>query len=64
LPRPIVERLNAELARALKLPDVRERFASQGAEPVGSTPEQHDAFIRREVAKWIKVVKDAGIHVE
>ena len=61
LPRPIVERLNSELIRALKLPDVRERFASQGAEPVGDTPDQHEAFIRAEVAKWIKVVKDAGI---
>jgi len=64
LPRPVVERLNGELARALKLPDVRERFASQGAEPMGGTPEQHDAFIRAEVAKWIKVVKDAGIRAE
>jgi len=64
LPRTVVERLNGELVRVLKLPDVRERFASQGAEPVGNTPEQHAAFIRSEVAKWIKVVKDAGIRTE
>ena len=43
---------------------MRERLASQGSEPIGSTPEQYDAFVRTEIAKWQKVCKDAGIQPE
>ncbi len=60
-PRPIINKLNAEVVKALKLPEVRERLASQGAEPVGSTPEEYDAFVKTEIAKWQKVCKEAGI---
>ena len=63
-PRPIVNRLNAELVRALKLPDVRERLLSQGSEPVGDSPEQFAAFVKSEHAKWAKVIKAANIKVE
>lgn len=63
-PRSIIAKLNAEVIRALKMPHVRERLASQGAEPVGSTPEAYDAFVRREIAKWQKVIKEAGIQPE
>jgi tripartite-type tricarboxylate transporter receptor subunit TctC len=63
-PRPIINKLYNEVAKALKLPEVRERLASQGAEPIGSTPEQYDAFVRTEIAKWQKVCKDAGIQPE
>ncbi len=63
-PREIVARLNAEIVRILGLPDVRERLFAMGAEPVASTPEQFREFIRSEIAKWAKVVKDAGIVVQ
>ncbi len=63
-PRAIIQRLNAEVVKALRVPSVRESLASQGAEPVGSTPEEYDAFVRSEIAKWLKVCKDAGIQPE
>ena len=62
-PRPIVERLNAEIVKILKRPDVRERFAAQGAEAVGSTSAEFAAHIRREIDKWGKVVRAAGLTV-
>jgi tripartite-type tricarboxylate transporter receptor subunit TctC len=60
-PREIVNRLNAELVKILKVPEIQERLSSQGAEPVGSSPEQFDAFLRSEVAKWGKVIRDAKV---
>jgi tripartite-type tricarboxylate transporter receptor subunit TctC len=60
-PKDVVQRLNAELVKILKQPDVRERFESLGLEPVGNTPDEFAAFQRAEVAKWAKVVKDAKI---
>jgi tripartite-type tricarboxylate transporter receptor subunit TctC len=48
----------------LKLPDVRERLAAQGMEPVGSTPAHFAEFVRRENAQWSKVVKSAGVKAE
>ena len=63
-PRTIVERLNSEIVRALNVPDLRERLASQGADPVGNTPDQFTAFIQNEIAKWAKVIRAAGIKGE
>ena len=63
-PRPIVERLQRELAEVLKDPEVRNRYATLGIEPVGNTPEQFGAQIRTDLARWEKVVKTAGIKVE
>jgi tripartite-type tricarboxylate transporter receptor subunit TctC len=63
-PRAIVERLHGEIARALSAPDVRERLTSQGADPVGNTPEQYTAFMQNEIAKWGKVIAAAGIKGE
>jgi tripartite-type tricarboxylate transporter receptor subunit TctC len=63
-PRPIVDRVNGALVKALHDPAVKENLAKQGADVVASTPEQHDKFNRAEIAKWIKVVKDAGIEPE
>jgi tripartite-type tricarboxylate transporter receptor subunit TctC len=63
-PREIVERLHVEIAKALRAGDVRERLAADGAEPVGSSPDEFAAFIRAEIAKWAKVAKAAGIQPE
>ncbi len=63
-PRTIIKRLHAEVVKALHVPSVRESLASQGAEPVGSMPEEYDAFVRSEIAKWLKVCKEAGIQPE
>jgi tripartite-type tricarboxylate transporter receptor subunit TctC len=63
-PREIVQKLNAEVLKILAMPDVRERFVSQGVEPVGSTPEQFGEHIKSQMAKWGKVVRDAGVKAE
>ncbi len=63
-PKEIIAKLNAEIVRILNLSDVRERLSSQGADPVGSTPEQFAAWIRSEVQKWAKVVRDSGARVD
>jgi tripartite-type tricarboxylate transporter receptor subunit TctC len=63
-PRPIIDRLHAELVRVLNAPDVRERLQGLGADPVGNTPEQYTAFMQNEIAKWAKVIKAAGIKGE
>jgi tripartite-type tricarboxylate transporter receptor subunit TctC len=63
-PGAIVDRLNAELAKILALPDIRERFAAQGAAATPTTPEQFAQFMRREIARWEPVVKRAGVKAE
>jgi tripartite-type tricarboxylate transporter receptor subunit TctC len=60
-PRNIVKQISAEVARAVKLPDVQERFASRGAVPKPSTPEEFDRFVRSEMDKLAKVIKAAGV---
>jgi tripartite-type tricarboxylate transporter receptor subunit TctC len=62
-PKPIVDRLNAEIVAILKKSETRERFAAQGAEAVGSTSAEFAAHIRREIDKWGKVVRAAGLTV-
>ena len=63
-PRPIIDKLHAEIVRALKSPDLRDHLVNGGAEPVGNTPEQYTAFVQNEIAKWAKVIKAAGIKGE
>ncbi|MEY2618793.1 MAG: hypothetical protein RL522_1795 [Pseudomonadota bacterium] len=60
-PADIIARLNREVNQALKAPDVVERFAAQGTEAVGGTPEQAGAFMRQELDRWGPVVKRAGV---
>ncbi|MEQ1776403.1 MAG: tripartite tricarboxylate transporter substrate binding protein [Burkholderiales bacterium] len=60
-PRAIIEQLNSAIVRAVNAPDMRTRLQDQGADPVGNSPEQYTAFIEREIAKWAKVIKAAGI---
>jgi len=60
LPRDIVMALQAEVVRALKVPELRSKLVQQGADPVGSTPEEFAAYMGTETAKWAKVVKASG----
>jgi tripartite-type tricarboxylate transporter receptor subunit TctC len=64
MPRPLVERVNGALVKALNDATVKDTLAKQGAEITASSPEQHDKFNRNEIAKWIKVARDAGIEPE
>ena len=59
-PRDIVTRLNTEVVRALKLPEVRQLMLAQGAEPVSESPEQFAALIKSDIAKWGDVVRKSG----
>ena len=63
-PPEIVARLQAEVAKLLRLPEVRERLAALGAEPVGSTPAEFGAFVRAENARWGRVIREKGIRSE
>ena len=60
-PQPIVDRLNAAARHALQAADVMGRFKELGAQPVGSTPEDFDALIRRELTVWADVVRRSGV---
>jgi tripartite-type tricarboxylate transporter receptor subunit TctC len=63
-PQPIIKRLNAETVKVLKLPDVSEQLLSQGAEPVGNSPQELSRFIKEEIARWTKLINAANIQVE
>ena len=63
-PKPVVQRVNAELAKALESRQVREQFAAQGLEAAGSTPEAFGTYLRSEIAKWGKVIKASGATAE
>ena len=59
-PREVVDFLGKNIAKAARAPDIRQRLAEQGAEPVGNTPEEFGKILRDEVAKWAEVVKVSG----
>jgi len=63
-PRPVVQRLHAGVVKALALPDVKELLMLQGVDPVGNTPQEFAAYVPREIAKWAKVIKTAGVKTE
>ena len=63
-PRAIVDRIQVEVAKVLKVPEIRERLLRDGIEPVGNTPEEFLAHTRREAQKWSKVVREANVKVE
>ena len=63
-PRPIIDRLNAELVRIMHAPDLQDRLAATGTEPRTSTPEEFGEYIRQEMAKWAKVVREAGLKAD
>ena len=63
-PKPIIDRLNGELAQILELPDVREKLQQQGVTPIHTTSEEASQRIRAEVEKWAKVMKEANVKAE
>jgi tripartite-type tricarboxylate transporter receptor subunit TctC len=63
-PKAIVDKLHADLVKAIQDPDVKKKFADLGVEAVYDTPEQFAAFIKSETAKYGKLIKDAGIKAE
>jgi tripartite-type tricarboxylate transporter receptor subunit TctC len=63
-PPEIVKRLNAEIVKIIRMPDVNEKLTALGAEPVGNTPEEFGALVRAEVGKWADVVKKSGAKVD
>ena len=63
-PRTVVDKIQADVAKALSQPAVRERFVAQGADPGGNTPDQFAAFIRAETEKWTRVVKFSNAKVD
>ncbi len=61
IPRDVTAKINTEIARMLIVPEVRERFLREGAEPIGGTPEEFSAFLARDQVKWAKVIQMANI---
>ena len=61
LPKEIVARWNSEIARAMQTPEMKERMAGEGLEPAGGPPSQLDDMLKREIPKWIRVVKEANV---
>jgi len=64
MPKPVLARVNAEVVRVLQSPDVKKIFERDGADVVGSTPEQFGIVLKAEIAEWTKVAKAAGIKAE
>ena len=60
----IIAKLNAEINKGIKQPDVAKRLAAEGAETVGGTPEEFGTFIKAETARWAKVLKAAGVKAQ
>jgi tripartite-type tricarboxylate transporter receptor subunit TctC len=63
-PQPIVDKLNAEINKVLNRADVKEAWAKQGVEPLVMTPAEFDKYVRADIEKWAKVIKDAGIKMQ
>ena len=64
VPRPIIEKLNAEMVRALKMPDVQERIKNIGGEARWSTPAEFGKFVEGEIERWAPVARDAGVKLD
>ena len=63
-PKAVVDRLNAEINKALHNPDLKAKLAAQGAEPLGSTVAEYGAYVKKEIARWGAVVKASGVTIE
>lgn len=63
-PAAAISRLHAEISKIVQLPDIKDRWAVLGAEPLHNTPEQFAAFLKADIGKWAKVVRDAGVKID
>jgi tripartite-type tricarboxylate transporter receptor subunit TctC len=63
-PRPIINKLNAEIVRILKLPDVRKQLENEGYIPVGNTPEEFTAHVQARMAEWSKLLRELNVKPE
>jgi len=63
-PPATIDKLSAQIMPAFKRQDIRDRLVQMGIDPVGSSPAEFDKFLKSEVAKWAKVIKDAGVKIE
>jgi len=63
-PRPMITRLNAELVKAMHSPEMRERLAGIGTDPVTNSPEEFAAYIQAEIRKWGDVIRKAGLKAD
>lgn len=63
-PRDLIAKVNGEINRVLKLPDIRERFIMVGVEPVGGSPTEFATFLKSEVGKWAQVIKKIGLVID
>jgi tripartite-type tricarboxylate transporter receptor subunit TctC len=63
-PKEIINKLNTDFNAVMAMPDVKEKLAASGAELKGSTPEEFDAHIRKEIDKWAKAVKSSGARAD
>ena len=63
-PRPVIMRLNREVTEILRQPDIRTRILATNNEPAPTSPEEYDAFIKSEVEKWLRVIKESNIKFE
>ena len=63
-PRPVLEKLNAEVNKIINAPDVKQTWAKQGAQPMGMSIDQFDKFLREDITKWAKLVKLSGAKVD
>ena len=63
-PRAIVTKLNTDILKVLNLPDVREQMLKMGSTPVGGSPEEFGAFVKQEIVRWGKVVRDNKVHLD
>lgn len=63
-PKAIIDRLSAEIRKAMASPDLRQRFVDLGAEPMAGTPEEFGAFVKSEYQRWGTLIKDAGMRIE
>ncbi|MCX7136131.1 MAG: tripartite tricarboxylate transporter substrate-binding protein, partial [Proteobacteria bacterium] len=63
-PAPIVAKLNAEIVNILKSPEIGQRMSAEGAMLVGNTPQEYLEYLKAELQKWTKVVKEVGIRLD
>lgn len=63
-PKPVIDRLNAEVGKVLARPDVKKAWNEQGAEPMAMTPGEFEKYLNDDIAKWAKVIRGAGIKID